>query len=129
MSNEDSGRTNESELPSPGYSLPIADDEHETLDLPSLPPIDFGTLADLPEFQTNVPPLENATPINFSLQGNLLPDAPWQAQAAIDDMQREVRDLRHTIFILEQRLNVYDCILPQLQQEYEVFSFLSRKLR
>jgi hypothetical protein len=121
MSNENSSQTNESpyfpELPSPEYSWPVADDEYDTLGFPSLPPIDLGTPADLPELQANVPALENATSINFGLQGDLLLDAPCQAQAAIGDMQREVRDLRHTIFILEQRLNVYDCILPQLQQK------------
>jgi hypothetical protein len=113
-----------SAFPPPDSGWSVADDDHEALNLPSLPPVDFGDLvdpfADLPELQTNLAVFENATSINLDqtcVREDMLPDAQFHAQVAVSDMQREMRDLRHTIFTLEQRLNVYDCILPQLQQE------------
>lgn len=102
----------------------LPSDAQGTIDLPSLPTFDFedlvGPLPELPELEITFPAFDDTTWTNLAQtheREHILPGNYRHVPLAVGTVEYEVYELRHTIFALEQRLNVYDCILPQLQQE------------
>lgn len=96
-------------------------EDQETIDPPTF---DFGDLVDplpeLPELESTFPAFDNTASINRAEtheREHVPPDNYLHVQPDISTVERELRELRHTTFTLQQRLNVHDCILPQLQQE------------